>query len=129
MSLSGEPRSGGVDGAAGDLAQLPRRDMWVTYTAMAYDGLSWSRITGPRQDARAACLLVTAHIHLFRPEVPLRDLDARAEPAIRELEEGAMTVTVIDDHHRVERTDLCPAAGPAGRSRRELDWGSGDRGR
>jgi hypothetical protein len=70
---------------------------------MAFDGLAWSRITSPQQDARAACLLVTAHIHLFRPQVPLRDLDARAEPAIRELEDGAGSVMVIDDRHRVDR--------------------------
>jgi hypothetical protein len=71
---------------------------------MAFNGLAWSRIAVPQQDARAACLLVTAHVHLFKPEVPLRDLDARAEPAIRELEEGAPTAMVIDNRHRVDRT-------------------------
>jgi hypothetical protein len=77
---------------------------------VAFDGLARSRITSPQLDARAACLLVTARIHLFRPQVPLRDLDARAGPAIRELEGGAGSVMVIDDRHRVDRAG--PGAGP-----------------
>jgi hypothetical protein len=104
MNLSGGPDGHQVDGAAHDPGPVPRRGSWVTFTAMAYDGLAWSRITSPQQDARAACLLVTAHIHLFRPDVPLRDLDAKAEIAIQELEDGAATVMVIDDRHRVDRT-------------------------
>lgn len=71
---------------------------------MAYtDGLGWMRIAGPQAEPRAACLSVTAHIHLMRPDQPLRELDARAEPAIRALEGGAASVTVIDDLHRVDR--------------------------
>ena len=87
-------------------------DGLATFIPMAFDGLAWSRIVGPQQDARAACLLAAAHIHLFRPEVPLRDLDARAEAAIRALEDGAATVMVIDDRHRVDRAGL--AAGASG---------------
>jgi len=79
--------------------------------------LIWSRITAPQQDARAACLLVTAYIHLFRPEVPLRDLDTKAEAAIRELEDGAATVMIIDDLHRVDRSGLYPAVGNSRQSR------------
>jgi hypothetical protein len=92
----------------------PRRRMddLAMFIPMAFDGLAWSRIVGPQQDARAACLLATAHIHLFQPEVPLRDLDARAEAAIRALEDGAATVMVIDDRHRVDRIGL--AAGNPG---------------
>ena len=41
----------------------------------------------------------TAHVHLLKPAVPLRDLDAHAEPAIRELEDGAFTAMVIDERH------------------------------
>jgi hypothetical protein len=39
----------------------------------------------------------------MRPELPLRELDSRAEPAIRALEDSAVTVTVIDELHRVDR--------------------------
>lgn len=67
------------------------------------DGLGWTRIAAPQPAARAACLCVTAHIHLMHPEVTLRELDARAEAAIRALEEGATSATVIDDLHRVDR--------------------------
>ena len=51
-------------------------------------------------------LSVTAHIHLMCPELPLRELDARAEPAIKALEGGAVSVTVIDDLHRVDRAGV-----------------------
>ena len=87
-------------------------DGLATFIPMAFDGLAWSRIVGPQRDARAACLLAAAHIHLFGPEVPLRDLDARAEAAIRALEGGAATVMVIDDRHRVDRAGL--TAGTSG---------------
>jgi hypothetical protein len=89
-----------------------RLDDLATFIPMAFNGLAWSRIIGPQRDARAACLLAAAHIHLFRPEVRLRDLDARAETAIRALENGAATVMVIDDRHRVDRVDL--ASGDSG---------------
>lgn len=72
------------------------------------DGLGWTRITRPQPEARAACLYVSAHIHLMQPALPLRDLDARAEAAIRALEDGTASVTVIDDLHRVDRAGLCP---------------------
>jgi len=95
----------------GDPRRQPAGGSWATFTPLVFDGLAWSRITAPQQDARAACLLFTAHIHLFRPEVPLRDLDAKAENAIGELENGAATVMVIDDLHRVDRNDLRSAVG------------------
>jgi hypothetical protein len=106
MMLSGESGSHGDEGRPPAPVWRVGPDGPATFTPMAFDGLAWSRITSPQQDARAACLLVTAHIHLFRPEVPLRDLDARAEPAIRELEDGAASVMVIDDRHRVDRAGL-----------------------
>jgi ribosomal protein S11 len=75
------------------------------FTPMVLSGcLGWVRISAPQSGARAACLAVTTHIHLMRPDIPLRDLDARAEAAIRALEDGADSVTVIDDQHRVDRT-------------------------
>jgi hypothetical protein len=49
----------------------------------------------------------------MRPDIPLRDLDARAEAAIRALEDGADSVTVIDDQHRVDRAGPCPPANKA----------------
>jgi hypothetical protein len=106
MPPHGEPVSPGDGRNADEPAQRPRRGDLETFTPMAFDGLAWSRITGPQQDARAACLLVTAFVHLFNPELALRDLDARAEPAIRALEDGAPAVMVIDDRHRVDRAGL-----------------------
>jgi hypothetical protein len=108
MPFPGESGSHNEKGDARDPGRVHRFDGLAAFTPMVFDGLAWSRIVGPQQDARAACLLVTAHIHLFRPQVPLRDLDARAEAAIRELEDGAATVMVIDDRHRVDRAGLGP---------------------
>jgi len=77
---------------------------WATFIPLAFtDGLGWVRITAPQTEARAACLRVTAHIHLMRPEFPLRELDSQAEPAIKALEDGAASTTVIDEFHRVDR--------------------------
>lgn len=80
------------------------------YTPMAFDGLGWVRIAGPQPDARAACMSVTAQIHLLEG-LPLRELDARAESAVRELEDGAASVAVIDESHRVDRIIVCSVAG------------------
>ncbi len=80
------------------------------FTPMAFDGCSWVRIAGPQPDARAACMSVTAHIHLLQ-DLPLGELDARAESAVRELEDGAVSVAVIDDVHRVDRIVVCSVTG------------------
>ena len=74
----------------------------------------------------------TAHVHLLKPAVPLRDLDAHAEPAIRELEDGRFH---RDDHRRaptawtgqVSNVDGCMAArlaGPTGKNMRSAQRGS-----
>lgn len=81
---------------------------WAVFAPMAYDGVGWVRIAGPQRDARAACMSVTAHIHLLEG-LPLSELDARAEGAVRELEDGAVSVVVIDDAHRVDRIMLSSA--------------------
>jgi hypothetical protein len=81
----------------------------TVFAPMAFDGLGWMRIARPQQDARAACMSITAHIHLLEG-LPLRELDARAEDAVRELEDGAVSVAVIDDAHRVDRIVVCAAA-------------------
>lgn len=85
----------------------------VTFTPLAFDGLGWSRIGGPQLEARAACLLATAHIHLFRPQLPLRELDVLAEEVIQELEAGAVSVAVVDQRHRVDRAELSRTASSA----------------
>jgi hypothetical protein len=33
---------------------------WATFTPMAFDGIAWTRIASPQQDARAAYLLAAA---------------------------------------------------------------------
>jgi hypothetical protein len=102
MKLSGGP--GGPD------------DTLAVFTPLVFHaGLGWERITSPQASARAACLNVTARIHLLHPEFLLRDLDAQAEQAIRALEAGAASVTVINDRHRVDRTSLYPTPKEAGR--------------
>ena len=83
---------------------------WSVFAPMAYDGVGWVRIAGPQHDPRAACMSVTAHIHLLKG-IPLRELDARAEDAVRELEDGAVSVAVIDDTHRVDRIMLSSVTG------------------
>jgi hypothetical protein len=107
---SGSVHDGAAIGGAGDASAL------AVFTPMVLSGpLGWVRITPPQAAARAACLAVTAHIHLLRPDIPLRDLDHRAEAAIRALEDGAGSVTVIDELYRVDRAALFPfPPGPAG---------------
>ena len=83
----------------------------ATYTPMVLSGsLGWVRITPPQAVARAACLAVTAYMHLMSPDVPLKHLDAMAEVAIRALEHGAASVNVVDECHRVDRG--CPPLPP-----------------
>lgn len=77
----------------------------AVFAPMVFDGLGWVRIARPQRDARAACMSVTAHIHLLQG-LPLSELDARAEDAVRDLEDGAVSVAVIDDTHRVDRIFL-----------------------
>jgi hypothetical protein len=101
MDFSGEPGDSArvVPGVPGYVAAR-----WSLFVPLVYvAGLGWVRITAPRPEARAACLSVTAHIHLLDPGRSLRELDVQAEVAIKALEDGAPTVTVIDDLHRVDR--------------------------
>jgi hypothetical protein len=100
MKLAGDP----VDHA--NLGDGETPDCRAAFIPMTFaEGLGWIAIRAPQPTARSACLSITAHIHLMNPLLPLRDLDARAQDAIRALEDGAGSVTVIDEHHRVDRTD------------------------
>jgi hypothetical protein len=91
-----------------------RTAVWAEFVPLAfYDCLGWVRITVPQPGARAACLSATAHIHLMQPRIPLRELDAQSESAIRALEDGADTVTIIDELHRVDRIGMHAPAGAA----------------
>jgi hypothetical protein len=105
MDLPGGP---GQDG--GRASAAPSTTLFAPL--VFHDGLGWEPVTGPQPTARAACLKVTALIHLLTPGVTLWELDGRAEEAIRALEAGVVSVTVIDDRHRVDRAGPCPAAGP-----------------
>jgi len=81
-----------------------RAAAWAEFVPLVFnDCLGWVRITVPQPGARAACLSVTAHIHLMQPRIPLRELDAQTESAIRALEDGADTVAVVNEFHRVDR--------------------------
>jgi hypothetical protein len=104
---------GPVQGDASGGLEVPAH--LAAFTPMTFiDSLGWVPITGPQAGPRAACLSITAHIHLLNPDLPLRDLDERAQDSIAALESGARSVTVIDEFHRVDRAD----AGPR-RQRRE----------
>lgn len=105
-----ELRGGSEPGGSAAEGGGRRPSGWSVFAPMAFDGISWVRIAGPQRDARAACMSVTAHIHLLQG-LPLGELDARAESAVRALEDGAVSVAVIDDLHRVDRIIVCSAAG------------------
>jgi len=95
---------GPVHGDASGGLEVPLR--LAAFVPMAFvDSLGWVPITGPQAGPRAACLSITAHIHLLNPGLPLRDLDERAQESIAALERGARSVTVIDEFHRVDRAD------------------------
>ena len=85
----------------------------AVFSAQVFDGARWMGIGGPHPDARAACLCVVTWIGLMQPGVPLADLRERAEVAVRALEDGAISVTVIDDRHRVDRVALGSGRQPA----------------
>lgn len=106
MNLPADP---GGDGTEPD--QNAAIGGMATFTPMVLTGsLGWVRIAAPQAAARPACLAVTAYMHLIRPDMPLKNLDAKAEAAIRALEDGAASVNVIDDLHRVDRD--CPFLAP-----------------
>ena len=85
----------------------------VVFSALVFDGARWMGIGGYHGDARAACLCVVTWIGLMQPDVSLADLRGCAEVAVRVLEDGAVSVFVIDDRHRVDRVMLCPGRRPA----------------
>jgi hypothetical protein len=89
------------------------RESLVVFTALVFDGARWMEIGGPHPDARAACLCVVTWIGLMQPGGPLADLRERAEVAVRALEDGAISVPVIDDRHRVDRVALGSGRQPA----------------
>jgi hypothetical protein len=91
------------DDATGPVGSQAPAGAGAVFIPLAYDGVGWLHIDGPQRDARSACMLVAAFVHLLEPATPLGELEARAEPAVRVLEDGAPWISVIDDHHRVER--------------------------
>jgi len=88
------------------------RESLTVFSARVFDGARWMGIGGPHPDARAACLCVVTWIGLMQPGVPLADLRERAEVAVRALEDGSVSVPVIDDRYRVDRVVLCPGRQP-----------------
>lgn len=103
MNPPADPGGDSIDSAH----EAPGIGGLATFTPLALSGsLGWVRIAAPQAVPRAACLAVTAYIHLMRPDMPLKYLNAQAEAAIRALEEGAARVNVIDERHRVDRD--CP---------------------
>jgi hypothetical protein len=105
MSVMQPPADPARDESPGN-EKAPARPAAFIPLAFA-DGLGWIPVSVPQAAARAACLNATAHIHLFNPGLPLRDLDARAEEAISALENGAVSVT-INESHRVDRVGTAP---------------------
>jgi hypothetical protein len=99
--------SGGSDRGGSRAA----RESVTVFSALMFDGARWMGIGGPHPGARA-CLCVVTWIGLMQQGVPLADLRERAEVAVRALEEGAVSVPVVDDRHRVDRVVLCPGRRP-----------------
>ncbi len=85
-------------------------DALTLFAPIASDGTGWVRIAEPQPDARAACMSVAVHVHLPQPGVPLCELEARAASAVADLEGGAVSMTVIDGLHRVDRIVRCADA-------------------
>jgi hypothetical protein len=102
----------GVSGGSDRGGSRAARESVTVFSALVFDGARWMGIGGPHPDARAACLCVVTWIGLMQPGVPLADLREHAEVAVRVLEEGAVSVFVIDDRHRVDRVVLCPGRRP-----------------
>src|SRR5712691_7613855 len=94
-----------MDHASGDRATADG-GAGVSFTPLAFDGLTWLRIDGPQRDPRSACMIVAPFIHLIDPATSRCDLESAAEKAVRLLEEGASCVSVIDSLHRVERATM-----------------------
>jgi len=103
MSVSGGSDRGGSRAA---------RESLVVFSAVVFDGARWMGIGGPYPDARAACLCVVTWVGLMRPGVSQAGLLERAEVAVRALEDGAVSVSVIDGRYRVDRVELCPGRRP-----------------
>jgi hypothetical protein len=102
----------GVSGGSDRSGLQAARESLAVFSALVFDGARWMGIGGPHPDARAACLCVVTWIGLMEPGVPLADLRERAEVAVRALEDGAVSVPVIDERHRVDRMVLCPGRRP-----------------
>ena len=102
----------GVSGGSDRSGLKAARASLVVFSALVFDGARWMGIGGPHPDARAACLRVVTWVSLMEPGVPLADLRERAEVAVRALEDGAVSVPVIDDRHRVDRVMLYPGRRP-----------------
>lgn len=105
MDLSGEP-GGRVSG--GRNAARVRAE--VLFQVLADEGFGWHRIGQPHADASAACRTAALYVHLLRPELQLGELQDLAATAVPALEEGAVTVAVIDGKHRIDRIELIPRA-------------------
>jgi len=103
MSVSGGSDRSDCQAARGSLA---------VFSALVFDGARWMGIGGPHPDARAACLCVVTWVGLMRPGVSQAGLLERAEVAVRALEDGAVSVSVIDGRYRVDRVELCPGRRP-----------------
>ena len=107
MNLSGESGTDYVDAIPDDPRRVPASGSWVTFTPLVFDGLTWSRITASQQGPRAACLLVTVHIHLHPPvrKADLRQrLHGAREPPPRlsaEHQRPAVAVGGVADEHAI----------------------------
>jgi hypothetical protein len=99
----------GGSGDTGDTGPVATGVLRDVFAALMFDGVGWMRVGGPQEDARTACMCVAAWVHMLEPDKPLRDLQERAEASVRVLENGATSVCVIDERHRVDRVVICPS--------------------
>jgi hypothetical protein len=76
------------------------------FTARMNTRNGWEHAGEPQRDPLAACMLLAAAIWKQDPAVCLTGLQAQVDGAVSALRNGARKVTIGDDGHRVERTDV-----------------------
>jgi hypothetical protein len=97
-----------VSGGSDRVGSRAARESLAVFGAVVFGGAGWTGIGGLYPDARAACLCVVTRVGLRRPGVSQAGFRERAEVAVRTLEDGAVSVPVIDGRYRVDRVEMCP---------------------
>jgi hypothetical protein len=104
-----------ADGVTVRGGQVRLDTTFAIFTPVVTTENGWDYVAAPQRDPRAACMLLAAALWKQDPGICLPALQAQVENAVRELGNGAGSVSIGDDRHRVGRTDLVigiPLGGP-----------------